>query len=250
MRYMGGKSRISNEISNILNKFTEGKTFVSLFCGTCAIESKVTATKKICNDLHPYLIELLTAVQKGYELPDAVTKEDYFKVRENKDEDKALTGFVGFGCSFGGKWFGGYSNNNSKNNYTKQSKNSLLRKMKTLTPETTIFTNLSYKDVTIPVDSVVYCDPPYQRTTKYSNSKDFNHDEFWDYVRELSKEHMVFVSEINAPLDFTVVWNKSMKRTLRVDNENSFSSVEKLFVHDSNANKYIDVIENKAHDKK
>ena len=25
------------------------------------------------------------------------------------DENPALTGFVGFGCSFGGKWWGGYA---------------------------------------------------------------------------------------------------------------------------------------------
>ena len=107
MQYMGGKSRISNDISNIINKFTAGNQFVSLFCGTCAIESKITAAKKVCNDLHPYLISLLTAVQNGYKLPDIVTREDYVRVKENKDEDKALTGFVGFGCAFGGKWFGG-----------------------------------------------------------------------------------------------------------------------------------------------
>lgn len=65
MQYLGGKSRISNDISNIINKFSKDKTFVSLFCGTCAIESKVAAAKKVCNDLHPYLIELLTAVQGG-----------------------------------------------------------------------------------------------------------------------------------------------------------------------------------------
>lgn len=243
MQYMGGKSRISNDISGILNRFTKNNQFVSLFCGTCAIESKVIANKKTCNDLHPYLIELLAAVQRGYELPDVVTKEDYDNVKQNKDDDKALTGFVGFGCAFGGKWFGGYAKNNSGTNYAKQSKNSLLRKMESLTAETTTFTNKSYRDVVIPAGAVIYCDPPYEGTTKYSNSNEFNHDEFWDYIRELSKEHMVFVSEINAPSDFTAVWNKPFKRVLDSNKENIFDSVEKLFIHSSNHQKYIKVME-------
>lgn len=243
MQYMGGKSRISGDISNIINMFAVDRDFVSLFCGTCAIESKITAAKKICNDLHPYLISLLTAVQNGYELPDVVTKEDYIRVKENKDDDMALTGFVGFGCAFGGKWFGGYAKNNSGTNYAKQSKNSLLRKMTTLTADTTTFINQSYKDVIIPAGAVVYCDPPYEGTTRYSNSNSFNHDEFWEYIRELSKEHMVFVSEVNAPSDFTAVWNKPFKRVLDVNKENIFDSVEKLFIHSNNVLEYEKYIE-------
>ena len=116
--------------------------------------------------------------------------------------------------------------------------------MITLTADTTTFTNQSYKDVIIPAGAVVYCDPPYEGTTKYSNSGGFNHDEFWEYVRELSKDHMVFISEISAPPDFTAVWNKPFKRVLDVNKENIFDSVEKLFIHNCNLDKYIENIRN------
>ena len=37
--------------------------------------------------------------------------------------------FVGFGCSFAGKWFGGYARSNDKRNYAKMAKNSLNKKI-------------------------------------------------------------------------------------------------------------------------
>ena len=106
MRYQGGKSRMSQQIAEIIER-ESNLTFVSLFCGSCSVESKVNGFNKIiCNDKHEYLIELLKGVQNGYELPELITEEQYKYIREHKDENKILAGFVGFGCSFGGKWLG------------------------------------------------------------------------------------------------------------------------------------------------
>lgn len=52
----------------------------------------------ILNDKHKYLIELLKGVQAGYELPEQISEEQYKYIRNHKDEDCILTGFVGFGC--------------------------------------------------------------------------------------------------------------------------------------------------------
>jgi DNA adenine methylase len=228
MQYLGGKSRISNDISKIINQYSADKIFVSLFCGTCAIEAKIIAKEKFCNDSQEYLIKLFDAVQSGYELPDIVTKDDYNYCKSHKDENKVLTGFIGFGCSFGGKWFGGYAKNNSGTNYAKQSKNSLIKKMEGL--KNVKFLNLDYRIVKIPDGSIVYCDPPYKGTTRYSNSNNFDHDEFWEYMRLISKNNNVFISEINAPDDFISIWEKPFKRVLDVNKDNIFNSIEKLFV--------------------
>ena len=129
MRYLGGKSKISKDIAKIINdEIGRNKSvpFVSLFCGSCSIESKVDANIKILNDAHPYLISLYKALQEGYELPNNVTREQYNWIRAHKDLDPALSGFVGFGCSFGGKWFGGYASNRGGTNYVEQSKRSML----------------------------------------------------------------------------------------------------------------------------
>ena len=51
MRYQGGKSRISKDISNAINQSVNANsTFVSLFCGTCSVESKINIENKILND--------------------------------------------------------------------------------------------------------------------------------------------------------------------------------------------------------
>lgn len=53
MQYLGGKSRISKDIAEIINKYLDKYIpFVSLFCGTCSIESKIKSNYKICNDSH------------------------------------------------------------------------------------------------------------------------------------------------------------------------------------------------------
>ena len=203
-----------------------------MFCGSCSIESKVKGFDKIiCNDKHEYLIELFKGVQNGYELPEIITEEQYKYIREHKDNDKALTGFVGFGCSFGGKWFGGYARNKTNTNYALQSKKSLLKDMSNLT--TAHFTCQDYHDVIIPNNSIVYADPPYNNTTGYGKDK-FNSDEFWEYMRIISKNNKVFISEQTAPNDFECVWEKEFTRTLDVNKDNQFKVTEKLFTYENN----------------
>ena len=232
MRYQGGKSRIAQQIAEIMQREREREsnlTFVSLFCGSCSIESKVKGFDKvICNDKHEYLIELFKGVQNGYDLPELITEEQYKYIREHKDENKILTGFVGFGCSFGGKWFGGYARNKTNTNYALQSKKSLLKDIGNLM--TAQFTCQDYRDVIIPNNSIVYADPPYSNTTGYGKDK-FNSDEFWEYMRTISKNNKVFISEQTAPNDFECIWEKEFTRTLDSNKENQFKVTEKLFTY-------------------
>lgn len=251
MRYHGGKTRISKEISEVLNNALHGrqvphidrafrpaeyiyiyiyeKPFVSLFCGACSIESKIKAKRKILNDKHEYLIEMLRAVQSGYELPDTISEEQYRYIREHRDDDKALSGFVGFACSFGGKWFGSYARGSGRN-YAADGKHSMMRKMQGL--QNAEFLCMDYRDVPIPENAVVYADPPYAGTTGYTVGK-FDSSEFWEYMRVLSEKHLVFISEQTAPEDFIPIWEKELKRNICRDVDKRFEVTEKLFVHQS-----------------
>ena len=233
MRYQGGKSRIAAPIAVAIEREREREssdTFVSLFCGSCVIESKLAPNFKrvICNDKHKYLIEMFKALQNGYNLPENITEEQYKYIREHKDENPALTGFVGFGCSFGGKWFGGYARNNTNTNYALQSKRSVMKDIPNLMNAK--FTCLDYKDVVIPNGSIVYADPPYANTTTYQGQK-FDTNEFWGYMREISKDNKVFISEQNAPDDFECIWEKPFTRTLDRNKNNQFKVTEKLFTY-------------------
>ena len=227
MRYMGGKSRISKQIAEILNSaISKDAPFVSLFCGSCAIESKVQADVKILNDKHPYLIAMWQALQNGWMPPDVVTKEEYYRVKANMDENPALTGFVGFGCSFGGKWWGGYAKDKRGDDYCGQAKRGLLKDLVGIQSAT--FTCLDYRDLEIPDGAVVYCDPPYANTTGYTVGQ-FDTDEFWEYMRQLSKRCDVYISEESAPDDFECIWSKEKVRTLEKNDNVGRVKVEKLF---------------------
>lgn len=231
MRYLGGKSRISTQLSNVVNTtFGERgeRVFVSLFCGSCAIESKVNADVKILNDKHPYLIAMWKALQNGWIPPEEISKEQYKYIKEHKDEDMALSGFVGFGCSFGGKWFGGLASNKRGDNYCRRANKSVLKDMGGLQNAT--FLCLDYKDVEIPQGAIVYADPPYDNTTGYSLG-DFDSNEFWDYARKLSETNIVLISEEKAPDDFVSIWHKEQKRMIDNVNKNIFTRTENLFVH-------------------
>ena len=89
----------------------------------------------------------------------------------------ALAGFVGFGCSFGGRFFEGYARNATGTNYAMQSKKSLLKDMATLMDAQ--FLCVDYQKVPIPNNAIVYADPPYVNTKKIHN-KVFNTEEFWN----------------------------------------------------------------------
>ena len=251
MQYQGGKSRIAKPISEvIINEVSRWKvkdsdfdcgsnrereresnrTFVSLFCGSCAVEAKLAPhfDRVICNDKHEYLIEMLKGVQNGYELPEHISEEEYKYIKSHKDEDKILAAFVGFGCSFGGKFFGGYARNKEQTNYALQSKKSLLKDMIYL--PNAEFTCLDYRDVDIPNGSIVYADPPYANTTTYQGQK-FDSEAFWEYMRQISKHNQVFISEQTAPDDFECIWEKPFTRTLDRNKDNQFKVVEKLFTY-------------------
>lgn len=248
MQYMGGKSRIARCIANIINEVPRwkvknsntlgtdpqlrggGDCFVSLFCGSCSVESKVTGYNRIIlNDKHEYLIQMLKGVQSGYELPETITEDQYQYIKANKDADPVLAGFVGFGCSFGGKWFGGYARNKGGTNYAAQSKRSLLKDLSNL--GSAEFVCGDYRRVKIPPGAVVYADPPYDNTTGYNNEK-FDSTEFWRAMRLLADTgHTVFISEQTAPPDFVCVWEKPFTRTLDVNKGNQFTVTEKLFTY-------------------
>lgn len=200
MQYFGGKSRISNKIAEFLNgQLLEGQSFVDMFCGSCNIVSKINPDRqRYANDRHRYLISLFKGLQEGWKCPPRITKEDYIRIKDNKDEDPALSGFVGFGMSFSGKWFGGFTGEISKNSqdYLKCATNGLNVKMKGLVDVK--FSNEDYSDFKVPKSSLIYCDIPYKGTTPYCKNEVgiFEHNKFYDWCNNMTLEgHKIYVSE-------------------------------------------------------
>ena len=232
MQYFGGKQRISKPLAEFLNsKLKEGQTFVDLFCGSCNVVAKIDDNRlRMANDKHKYLIAMWKSLQEGWIPPDNITREEYKYIKNNKDELPHLTGFVGFGCSFAGRWFEGYAYNSKGFNYCMCSKKSCIKKLKKLNG--VVFTNKNYNEVNIPSGSLVYCDIPYKGTKPYCKSEVgvFNHDEFYQWVRDNSNTYDIYISEYkkNVPSDFEIVWEIESRKLIRNAKNEAVSTVEVL----------------------
>ena len=232
MHYFGGKQRISNKLCDFLNSnLKDGQPFVDLFCGACNIVSKIDSNRlRIANDKHKYLIAMWKSLQQGREMPNSVSEEQYKYIRDHKDEDMALTGFVGFGLSYSGKWFGGYCRSKDNRNYCLNAKNSNNKILPYIMDVS--FKCCDYKDVDIPVGAMVYCDIPYKGSTQYDRKEvgDFNHDEFYEWVRVNSNKYDIYISEYkeNVPDDFSIVWECNSKKDIRNSKNERVDTVEVL----------------------
>jgi len=228
MRYFGGKTRTCKEISVFLESIRKpNQIFLSPFVGGGWIES-LMKEPKICSDKHRYLIAMYKELQNGWMPPKQLSKEEYEYIKNHKDEKSYLTGFVGFGCSFAGKWFGGYAKDNSKRNYCLNAYRSILQKMKGF--KTTQFECNDYRNLK-PQNTLIYCDPPYCGTTQYDKQivGNFDHQEFWNIMKKWSKNNTVIISEYTAPSDFQCVWSKNVKLDIRDKNNSKMPRIEKMF---------------------
>lgn len=80
-----------------------------------------------------------------------------------------------------------------------------------------------------PSGSVIYCDPPYEETKDYASAKDFDRPEFWQTMREWSRDNVVLISELQAPEDFITIWEREVDRSMKA--KEHFRATEKLFVY-------------------
>lgn len=228
MVYMGSKNRIAKELIPIITKdLKPNQWYVEPFVGGANMIDKIEHPYKLGADNNKYLIALLEAVQNGQELPEHITKDEYIAVKTNKDNyPDWYVGFVGFVSSFRAKFFGGYSGycttkTGIQRNYIKERINNILKQ----NLDGIKLVCSSYDALDIPANSIIYCDPPYNGTTKYKDS--FDSDAFWQWCRDKAKEgHTVYVSEYNAPEDFKCIWEKQINSNL---GGTSKTATEKLF---------------------
>jgi DNA adenine methylase len=232
MIYMGSKQRIAKEILPIMLKDRDNRLYIEPFAGGMNIIDHVNGNR-VANDVNPYLISMWKALVEDNYQPENITKEIYADVRDNKDKYPAhFVGWVGFACSFRGKFFGGFAGQiktkvGTIRDYQEESTRNARKQLEKLKGVT--FSNKPFLELEIPDNSIVYCDPPYEGTTKYAN--DFDHKVFWEWVRAISKKNRVFVSEYNAPSDFNLLWEKQLSSSLSTNGKTGGNriSVEKLF---------------------
>ncbi len=230
MRYMGGKFKIRKPLGELINKNLDGRDYYEPFVGAAWVLGEVKTENRYASDANPWLITMWYALQNGWMPSENVSEEEYKWYKKNQPLDDPMTAFIGFGCSFGGKWFGGYARDSIGHNYAAGAKNSLLKHLPHVS--SAIFNFSNYTDLN-PTDSLVYCDPPYKSTTSYGAVEAFDHDEFWEVMRQWSKVNTVLVSEYNAPEDFVCVAEFQSKMGLRNKAQDQEVRSEKVFAHES-----------------
>lgn len=233
MKFLGGKFRIAKQLGSFLNSEInrlKPEKYIEPFCGSCWVTCQIQSTiPRTASDVHKDLILMWQELQSGkFNPPDTISEAEYNKLKT--EPSSALRGMVGFGCSFGGKWFAGYARDpSSDRNYCKEAKNSILKQLPKL--KNVIFKNCSYKD--IPIDKLenrlIYCDIPYFGTTGYKDTPEFDHNHFWEWVRQASLKNHVYISEYIAPSDFEVVWQIETRTDLEISSGGKAKRIEKLF---------------------
>lgn len=92
-------------------------------------------------------------------------------------------------------------------------------------------TSLSYDEIDIPDDAVVYCDPPYHASDKTfyeGTASAFDHGAFYDWCVRVSKTNPIFISEYSIEDDrFEVVAEK--QKITSMSSVKSFNVTERLY---------------------
>ena len=224
MQYMGSKNKIAKHIMPfILERLKPDQHYVEPFVGGANMMDKVDHPFRIGADLNYHLIEMWRALQKGWSPPENVSEAEYQYLKAAQDiEDPALVAFVGFCCSFGCKWFGGFARMKGVD-WAKRGHGVLKKQIPFL--QNVDFRCCSYQNLSPPPESLIYCDPPYRGTTGYKMG--FDNDAFWQWCRDKSSEgYTVLISEYSAPADFECLLEIDTHSTLSQKKE---SKKEKLF---------------------
>lgn len=237
MKYVGSKNRLSKQIAPIIQSYIDNmpncRGYLEPFVGGANMIDKIKCQHKYGSDAHKYLIALLRHIQRDVnDVPDTISKDEYDAVRANMTAyPNWYVGLVGFCASYNAKWFGGYANEvktkvGTVRNYTDEAIRNLKKQAQYL--KDIEFSCRTFQECNPNIsDFVIYCDPPYRDTTKYSTS-DFDYDKFYTWCQEMAKTNIVLISEYWMPEDgFECIWEGKLKCTL--DKANRTDKTEKLY---------------------
>ena len=242
MKYLGSKARIARYISPIIQDCINANkisVYIEPFVGGGNTIDKISCPTRYGSDNNKYLIALLSHMQSGLALPESMSRQEYNAYRTSyRKQDNLypdwLIGCAGFLASFGGRFFdGGYANPNYSEgryrDYYREARDNIITQFAIHNLDDVIFQCKDYREYIDIENTVIYCDPPYQGVKQYASSINFDHDEFWNFIRRISQKNYVFTSELNAPDDFTPIWSGSISRS--INHEQGRRAIEKLFIY-------------------
>lgn len=221
MYYMGGKVRQGKAIAGLVAQVLDDRPYVEPFCGALGAFAQVashTKSEVILNDASTPVMRMWQFLHQCLDLddviPEYITEEDYYAMKEAGDVGDWHYAYIGHGMSFGGRWWGSYAKEVKGQTVPSYHRGARL-KLNTISRTNAMLEigdklsllNNSYDEIDLPPNSLIYCDPPYQgRSNGYSTTEPFDSDSFWNWCRAKSADgHIVLVSEYHYPEDFVEV---------------------------------------------
>ena len=244
MVYQGSKSRLAKFLVPIIQKYIDENnitTYIEPMCGSCSIIKQIRCDNRIASDINDELISLLQYIKSDNDLsiaPANCSFEHYADVRENRKKgtnkySKEYIELIGYCASYGGRYFdGGYGRDKTGK------RNIYAERLKNLKEDSTQLKDIDikccdFKDFTGYKNCLFYFDPPYKGTKQYS--KQFiDYNSFYDFLRKLSENNIVIISEYSMPDDFKCIWQKERKVLQKSDRTVGDKAIEKLFILEKN----------------
>lgn len=242
MNFVGSKNKISKYLKPIIESYITDKTkyYIEPFVGGANMIDKINFENKIGSDIHKELIALLNWMKDDVSsIPDTFSEEEYLEVKFNRDKyDDKYIGLIGFCGAYGASFMTGFAKSNDNKGNKRDMPSERIRNIKKQSAniQNIRFEHCNYLDYDpcLLKNSVIYCDPPYRGTFGYNNNgkNDFNHDEFYDWCKKMSKNNIVLISEYNMPSeDFECIWEKKVKVNVKNSTKNGrLDKIERLFI--------------------
>lgn len=233
MRYMGSKRQLAKHIIPVIQSFIADDCvgYYEPFTGGGNVIDKITCKNRIGADIEPYVIACLSALRDGWDPPKVVDEALYKDIQKHKESyAPELVGYVGYQLSYGGKFFGGYRRDKEgKRDYCAEAYRFTQKQIPLLSGIEFICQDYRERDLSGMDGWVIYCDPPYRYSTKYSTGE-FSYENFYDWCRLAAKRNIVIISEEWMPDDFEVIWSKSVNTCLDSGRKKGKERVERLFL--------------------
>lgn len=244
MKYMGSKFRIASHIAERINNIAicEGITeYYEPFMGGCSVGELVNIQNRHLSDTNKYVVELFKRAQKGIWEYKYVDREEYARVKANKDipgvYPEWYIGWCAIACSFRGRPFEGFGGkyidklSGVERNAQLQVYNSLVKEVPLI--ENVDFKCQDYKSIGEPYHSIIYCDAPYRGTKQYSMVDKFDFNEYDDWLLRMSKNNLVLISEYSMvgqhSNEFIMLDHWQLNKSIGSGNTDDESSIEYMF---------------------
>lgn len=237
MKYMGSKNRLCKDIVPIIQSYIDNNNinnYLEPFVGGANVIDKIKCNNKYGSDSNKYLIALLKeCTNSDFVLPYDISEEEYKYIKAHKEQyNDYFLGYIGFQLSYGAKWFDTFRRDKEgKRNYAHEAYRNVMKQIPNL--KDIHFDCCDFRNINPNISNfVIYCDPPYRDTAKYSVGE-FPYEEFYNWCKDMAKNNIVLISEYNMPSDFECIYQKDYKCLMYSNkkvNDNKNKRIEKLFI--------------------